>query len=324
MAKTPRITGIDIPWFDQLVRLPAMPEDNGSTRIEETSCQGGGKVATALVAAARQGISCKIIAAMGDSARSKFLMEDFERHGIDTKAVKTLPGYTEGASIVISDKASGGRRILWSYDNSQQGLTVADIELCRTDIAASDYLHLCRMDEIDRYAAKIAHENGVKVCFDADFYTDEIAASLDLIDVFIGSEEFYSGYFQNSEGIEENLKILSARGPSIVIFTFGKRGCQGYADGNYFQVPAFHKNITVADTVGAGDVFHGGYLAALCMGYSPKDAAVYASAVSAIKCTGIGGRAAIPTANMVHEYLTSGTFTRGDIDERLEYYKHCI
>ena len=61
-------------------------------------------------------------------------------------------------------------------------------------------------------------------------------------------------------------------------------------------------------------------VAALCMGRTGLGAARYASAVSAIKCTAIGGRAGIPTRPMVEQYLREGTFPTEEILRRTAYY----
>lgn len=324
MEKSPMIVGIDIPWFDQLVRLERMAKDNESVRVIESSCQGGGKVSTALVAAARQGVPCKIIGVLGDSPRGRFLLEDFIRHDIDVEDIIIKPNYQDGYSIVISDDQSGGRRILWSYNDNGEGLTVQDIDKCRESIEKASYLHICRMDAVDRRACEIAQKSGTKVCIDADFYTPEIAENLSSIDILIGSEEFYEQYFPNGGNIENNIRSIIAKGPSVVIFTFGKRGCCGIAGDSYFEIPAFQKNIDVVDTVGAGDVFHGGFLAGLCKGLDVKESARLASAISAIKCTGIGGRAAIPDYETVTQYLSEGTYPKDDIMKRIEFYKNII
>lgn len=318
--RQPQIVGIDILWLDQLLVLPEMPGDNGSAFVETSSFQGGGKVCSALVTAARQGIPSKLLAVCGDNRHSVFLVEDLQRHGVDTSAIRQIHGYQEGWSIVLSDTASGGRRILWHYDALQSGLSGEDVHRISGDIAGAEYLHLCRMDSIDRHAAEIARAANTKVCFDADYYSQNAADSLHLVDIFIGSEEFYWDMFPTGGDFEDNVRTVLAMGPSTVIFTFGKHGCRGCSDGAFFTVPAFQKNIKVVDTVGAGDDFHGGYLAALCMGYSGRDAARYASAVSAIKCTAIGGRAGIPTRSMVEQYLQDGSFPTGEIEARTRYY----
>jgi sugar/nucleoside kinase (ribokinase family) len=51
----------------------------------------------------------------------------------------------------------------------------------------------------------------------------------------------------------------------------------------------------VIDTTGAGDVFHGAFLVGLQHGWPLRDIVSFSSAVSALKCTQLGGRAGIPT-----------------------------
>ena len=46
-----------------------------------------------------------------------------------------------------------------------------------------------------------------------------------------------------------------------MIFTFGEKGCAGISKEGFFEIPAF--DVDVKDTVGAGDVFHGAFLAAI-------------------------------------------------------------
>ncbi len=61
--------------------------------------------------------------------------------------------------------------------------------------------------------------------------------------------------------------------------------------------------VRTVDTTGAGDVFHGGYIYGLLQGWDIKDTVIFASALAAIKCTKIGGRAGIPQLSEVIEFL---------------------
>lgn len=74
------------------------------------------------------------------------------------------------------------------------------------------------------------------------------------------------------------------------------------------------------DTLGAGDVYHGGYIFAMMQGKRPDECARFANAVAAIKCTGIGGRAGTPNLEMVEQFLETGTFDRSLIEEKTKLY----
>lgn len=315
------IVGLDTPWFDEVIHLEEVPPENRNGRILSATCQGGGKVSTALAAAGRLGAPSAIIAVMGTGARSDFLIEDFAAHGVDTAYIRRVQGYRDGFSVVLSDKKSGGRRILWRPVSAENALSVEDVERARAAIEGALFLHLCHLGEPDLYAARIAHAAGAKVCFDADTYREEYMPHMGAVDILIGSEEFYLSYFADADvkEYERNIRALYGRGFVTVIFTFGEQGCRGISSEGYFELPAFR--VDAVDTVGAGDVFHGAYLAGLCKGMSAEEAARYASGASAVKCTAEGGRAGIPDDAMLHEFLSTGRIDEKVLREREAYYR---
>ncbi len=71
-------------------------------------------------------------------------------------------------------------------------------------------------------------------------------------------------------------------------------------------------------------MFHGAFLAGLLYGLSIEQSARFASAVSAIKCTRIGGRAGIPTREVAERFMESGTIEYEEIDRRVAKYERGI
>ena len=320
MAKAD-IVGVDTPWFDEVIHLEEVPPENRNARILSATCQGGGKVSTALAASGRLGVPSAIIAVLGVNSRADFLMQDFAAHGVDNSYIRRAKEYRDGFSVVLSDKKSKGRRILWRPVSELNALCVEDIERNRALIQDAKYLHLCHLGEPDIHAARIAHEAKVKVCLDADNYREEFVRNLDAVDILIGSEEFYLALFEYADALEyeKNIRSLYDRGFDTVIFTFGSEGCRGISQEGYFTLPAFR--VDVVDTVGAGDVFHGAYLAGLCKGMNAKEAARYASGASAVKCMAEGGRAGIPTDAMLLEFIATGRVDAAVLREREAYYR---
>lgn len=78
----------------------------------------------------------------------------------------------------------------------------------------------------------------------------------------------------------------------------------------------------VVDTVGAGDVYHGAFLFAMAKGMQPPECAQFANAVAAIKCTGIGGRAAVPNYEMTIQFMKTGKYDRSLIEEKILRYRN--
>ena len=67
------------------------------------------------------------------------------------------------------------------------------------------------------------------------------------------------------------------------------------------QAPGF--SVNVVDTTGAGDVFHGAFLYGFLQGWEAGDILRFANAVSALKCTCLGGRTGIPRLEEVRRFL---------------------
>ena len=63
MLKEFEIAGYDMPCVDLAVNVDVFPKPNGGTGINAMSWQGGGKVATGMVAAARLGAKCAMMGA---------------------------------------------------------------------------------------------------------------------------------------------------------------------------------------------------------------------------------------------------------------------
>ena len=78
------------------------------------------------------------------------------------------------------------------------------------------------------------------------------------------------------------------------------------------------------DTTGAGDVFHGGFLFAHNQGRSLKECARFASAVSYINCTSLGGRVGIPDLEMVETVLATGVIEAEKLEPRKAHYRNIM
>ena len=77
------VIGIGHPCVDYLAHIDSLPASNESRSVLNGSWQCGGKIPTGLAAAARCGLSCALIGAMGDDLFGQYCYKDFEDHGID-------------------------------------------------------------------------------------------------------------------------------------------------------------------------------------------------------------------------------------------------
>ncbi|WP_171208145.1 MULTISPECIES: carbohydrate kinase [unclassified Ruegeria] len=88
---------------------------------------------------------------------------------------------------------------------------------------------------------------------------NRMIAQADIVKV---SDEDLDWIIPGPETLDEKVPLLLQAGPAVVIVTRGAEGATGYlADGRQTSVPV--EPVKVVDTVGAGDTFNAGVLAAL-------------------------------------------------------------
>ena len=312
------VVGICAPCMDLNLNLASFPTQGLSEGIKQLSWQGGNKVSSGMVACARLGVKCAIMGSAGDDIFGHFIVNDFKRHGIDTSAMKIKTGENSSLAVVLSEATEGSRTFLF---RGGDGAHYDHDNINANMLLGAKYFYICQADEIVCRAVDIARDVGVKIFVDADTYCAKMLELIPKIDVFVGSEFFYKAMFGDSNPhlYESNCRKIMDMGPQIVLFTFGENGCVGLSSDGFFTMPAFQ--VAVVDTVGAGDVFHGAFLAGLVNGRTVQDAARFASAVAAIKCTRIGGRAGIPSLETAERFLHDGFIDYTEIDERVKFYE---
>jgi sulfofructose kinase len=117
----------------------------------------------------------------------------------------------------------------------------------------------------------------------------------------IVSEEFARSYAGSSK-VTEMLAALQSDPRQVVIVTRGRKGCVGSSKEGDFELPAF--DVNVVDTTGCGDTFHGAFALAIARGKPVVSAARFASGAAALCATRLGGRAGIPTAQQLEQFLS--------------------
>lgn len=293
MSEHPQIVGVGHSCLDRLCTVEAYPPEDGSTHITSISVQGGGAVATAMAAAARLGMCSAMIGHLGDDEAGVEIRHMLEADGVRTDWISPVAGGRSSVSYVMIDPSHGTRTKFPYHD----ALPAIEWNEERADVIRhAQVLHLDGTQyENALNAAKIAKQAGVAVSLDGcsmqkDNERNRALASM--ADILIMNAK-YPLRVSGREDYAQALLEMAAWGPKIVIGTRGDQGCMVVIDGRVVTVPAFR--VAAVDTTGAGDVFHGAFLVGWLRGMELLENIRFASAVSALKCTKVGGRAGIPT-----------------------------
>jgi sulfofructose kinase len=297
------VLGLGCVAVDDLLYVPAFPEPESKVRVRRRERQCGGLTATALVAAARLGSRCAFAGVLGiDDEDTNFVVETFRREGIDTTHLVRRPGARPIHSTIIVDEGRHTRTILFDL----AGSTGADPEEPPAEVIRS-----ARVLYVDHYgiegmtrAARIAREASLPLV--ADLERDEwpgFHGLLALVDHLIVGREFAAKLTGAADPAEAVTRLWTADRHAVVV-TCGPEGCwyRGTGDAVPRHQAAFA--VTVADTTGCGDVFHGAYASALARGLGLAERVRFASAAAALKATRPGAQAGIPTRAATEAFLT--------------------
>ena len=128
-----------------------------------------------------------------------------------------------------------------------------------------------------------------------------VAEAMSVSSHIVVSEEFAGGY-TGSPDVAGMIAALRSSPEQVVIVTRGDKGCAGSSQEGDFELPAFP--VEVVDTTGCGDTFHGAFALAIARGQPVVAAARFASGAAALCATKLGGRAGIPTAEQLTQFLS--------------------
>ena len=326
MGKRFDIIGLENGIVDFAMQIDEIPASGTAARLKDFLWQPGGNVNNALAAAARQGSSCSFYGAVGSDGPGEFFRSDLAMHGIDTSHLYTREGSTTVTVCLAEEKTRERSFIMYMGSDPEKTPDLQPSDLDEDFISSARYLHIGHNSgKIMRDAVAAARRNGVIVSVDGASLTDYLGWTLDNCDIMIMSKVFYEGLFGSDPDCVSNMrKLVSERGLDTCVVTLGDEGCAGAdRNGSSFRIPAFSGH-EIVDTTGAGDVFHGGFLFAHSMGWDLERCAVYASAVSYIKCTSLGGRVGIPDRRTVEQFLRDGTIDSSGAEKRMEHYRNVM
>lgn len=292
------VTGLGQCSLDYLAVVDAYPSVDTKKEVNEWHEQGGGPVATALVALSRLGISCRFYGIIGSDDAGEKIRQSLINEGIDVGGIIERQGTTSQVAFITIERRTARRTIFWRRPS---GEPFRQEELGEDFLKGSDFLLLDGlMESISFYAAERARALKIPVMLDAGRVRPSMLEIARISDYVVASQELARDlrWDLSHNTLQREREKLRCRALTI---TSGAQGSITASKNKVFHVPAF--KVEAVDTTGAGDVFHGGYIYGLLQGWDLKDTVTFASALAAMKCTKIGGRSGIPRLSEVMEFL---------------------
>lgn len=290
---------------DMTVKTPVLPAPGETVLGGVFIMSAGGKGANQAVAAKRVGGDVSFICKVGKDVFGDNSLRHYEAEGIDVSGVlrSDMPS---GVALVTVDNDAENSIVVASGANldfsdedikvSEPALKSCDILLMQLEIPVPAVLN----------AARIAYEAGAMVVLNPAPYAELPEEIFKYISLFIPNETELASFsgmtVTDKESAVAAAKVLLDKGVGKMIVTMGSKGSLILDGGEPRLVQACKVN--AVDTTGAGDTYCGSICVALSEGKSLKEAAEFASAVSALSVTKIGAQTAIPSRAEADAFMT--------------------
>ena len=272
-------------YIDVTILADAMPAGDDKAVARDYAVSFGGNAVTAGFCAARLGHSVDMLTSLSDDWLGRMFLDMAAKYQISVHGRKV-----KRSSLSVVLPSAGKRAILRARDDEYLH------PLPNLNIAGINALHLDgHQADAAMHYAKLCRQMGVMTSLDGGGLRSNTHDLLGFIDVAICSTRLCEQMNMNGEQL---LNYLKGRGCKIGGVTEGEHGMLWYDEGGEVQrLPALDvPSSLVIDTSGAGDVFHGSYVAAYLDDPSGRwiDHFRFARAASAFKVQHLGNEAGLP------------------------------
>lgn len=257
---------------------------------------GGGSAANVAVNSRKLGLKTGMIGKVGFDEYGWFVVQNFRNCGVNTDHILVDFKNPTGVSLILVN-GQGVPEFIQMIGASEP---VLPEEIQAEYIQKARHLHMSGINlEALKHASKIAIDSGVTVSLDSGRKKSELGLRklkpiLKNVDTLIINRHEAKVLL----GLEDHAKILDiARSlrkkigkDKTYVIKGGKENIVALSPNGDFLIPSF--KVAVKDTIGAGDAFDAGFLAAMLREKTLEDAAVYGAACGSLKCTREGAQSA--------------------------------
>lgn len=297
-----RVLSVGVAVMDHVFRVESFPTRPEKYRAKDASMVGGGGGANAAVAIARLGGEAWLAARVGDDAIADAILADLNAEGVLTELVRRFEGRRSSFSSVLVDDA--GERQIVNYRDMGLSFDADWLEGRLAGIEFDAVLADTRWPEGALAAMRRARDLGVPGVMDAEAPVHEAIDAVGAASHVVFSAQGLRD-FAGVEGgaLADLLRGADAALDGLVGVTDGPDGVRWIEGGALRHAPAPSPPGPIADTLAAGDVWHGALALALGEGQGLDSAMRFANAAATLKCEGGTGRSGAPTREKVEAFL---------------------
>jgi sulfofructose kinase len=293
------LVGVGLNATDTLIALPEFPVRGSKLEYSVETIMPGGQVATTVAACQTWGLRTRYVGKLGDDDAARLHIREFARLGVEAQLIQ-VPGAASPKSTILVDH-DGERTVLCRRD---ERLILQPEELDREWIVNARALHVDGYDTAAAtVAAKWARAAGVPVIADLDEIYPGVEELIRNVDYLIVSRDFPCRLMAESDLTRALKNIQLHYGCQLTAGTLGPDGVVAWDGRRLHHTSAYC--VPVADTTGAGDIFHAGFIYGLLQGWPLERQLDFSCAAAAMNCMATGARGGIGTVEAIEELMTT-------------------
>jgi len=294
------LVGVGLNATDTIIPVPEYPARGAKVAFRSANILPGGQVASAVAACAQWGLLTRYVGKVGDDAAGELHRAEFARLGVEAHLVVAKGCPSQQAFILVDDK--GERTVLWKRD---ERLKLQAEELRREWVVDARVLHVDGHDTAAAaMAAGWAHEAGVPVVADLDELYPGVEELLPKLDYFVSSRDI-PGRLTGEADLRKALPVVRERyGCVLAAATLGEEGVLAWDGVKFWHAAAYR--VKVLDSIGAGDIFHAGFIYGLLQGWGMQKQLDFACAAAALNCMAVGARGGIQPVGCIEKLMAIG------------------
>jgi sulfofructose kinase len=294
------LVGVGLNATDTIIPVPEYPARGSKVAFRSANILPGGQVASAVAACAQWGLRTRYVGKVGDDAAGELHREEFARLGVEAHLVVAEGCPSQQAFILVDDK--GERTVLWKRD---ERLKLRAEELRRDWVVDARVLHVDGHDTAAAaMAAGWAHEAGMPVVADLDELYPGVEELLPKLDYFVSSRDI-PGRLTGEADLRRALPEVRERyGCVLAAATLGEEGVLAWDGVKFWHAAAYR--VKVLDSIGAGDIFHAGFIYGLLQGWGMQRQLDFACAAAALNCMAVGARGGVQPVECIEKLMAIG------------------
>jgi 5-dehydro-2-deoxygluconokinase len=310
------------------------------TRLEDVTSFAksvGGCPSNIAIGTARLGLRSAIITRVGDEQMGRFIREQMQREGVDTKGMATDPKRLTALAILAVENDRSFPLLFYREDCADMALNEDDVDPAfvassRALVVTGTHFSRQNTEAAQLKAMRLMRESGGKIVLDIDYRpnlwglgghaagdnryvaSDAVSTRMKSVlvgcDLIVGTEEEVLIASGESELLPA-LKVIRSLSSATIVLKRGPMGCIVYdgpiSDDIEDGIVGRGFPIEVYNVLGAGDAFMSGLLRGWLGGESLETAATWANASGAFAVSRLLCSPEIPTFEELQFFLKHGS-----------------